>query len=61
MGGALGSAVTGCDVVNGGGKASDGGGPKIISLRGVALRGNRMCCTPLCPDRRDCSYWQNAP
>ena len=35
MGGALGSAVMGCDVVNGGGEASEGGGPKIISLTGV--------------------------
>ena len=31
MGGALGSAATGRDVVNGGGEASNGVGPKIIS------------------------------
>ena len=31
MGGAHGLAATGSDVGNGGGEASDGGGPKIIS------------------------------
>ena len=34
MGGALGSAVTGCDVVNGGGEASDNGTAKVIRLEG---------------------------
>ena len=60
MGGALGSAVTGCDIVNGGGKASDGGEPKVFSLRGIGPRGNRHR-TLLCPDRCDRSYWQKAP
>ena len=35
MGGALGSAVTGCDVVNGGGEASDNGAAKVILSTGV--------------------------
>jgi hypothetical protein len=35
MGGALDSAATGCDVVNGGGEASDGGAAKVISSTGV--------------------------
>ena len=61
MGGALGSAVTGRDAVNGSGEASDDGVPKIFSLRGVALRGNGMHCTLLCPDQCDCLYWQKAP
>ena len=59
MGGALGWVVMGCDVVNGGGEASDGGGPKITSSTGV--EGNRMHCTVLCPDRCDRSNWQKAP
>ena len=39
MSGALGSAVTGCDVVNGGGKASDGGEPKIFFIEGRCAEG----------------------
>ena len=35
MGGASGSAVTGCDVVNGGGEASDNGAAKVILSTGV--------------------------
>ena len=35
MGGALSLAVTGCDVVNGGGEASDGGAVMVVSSTGV--------------------------
>ena len=39
MSGALGSAVTGCDVVNGGGKASDDGEPDIFIIQGRCAEG----------------------
>ena len=35
MGGALSSAVTGCDIVNGGEEASDGGAVMVVSSTGV--------------------------
>jgi hypothetical protein len=54
-GGALDSAVTGCDVVSGGGEASDGSGAKVFSLTGV--EGSRMRWS-LCLDRCDWSHWQ---
>jgi hypothetical protein len=46
MSGALSSAVTGCDVVNGGGEASDDGAAKVISSIGVERRG--VGCIGVC-------------
>ena len=63
MGGALGSAVTGCDVVNGGGEASDNGAAKVILSTGVEGESDpsRIHWALRCLDRRHRSHWQKAP
>ena len=58
MGGALDSVEWGA-TLKGGGEASDGGGPKVVSPTGV--EGNRMRCTLFCPDRCDRSNWEKGP
>jgi hypothetical protein len=42
MGGTLDSAVTGCDIVSGGGEASNDGAAKAISSMGIEGKSNAL-------------------